>query len=131
MADASDPIEPDEPVPSTSDVEGLERALLFRHQLFFMLGIFVFIVVGFFAMSTRIGALIVTVVAGTCWTLSGVYAMRARRHMFAGMRWSAFGNVTTRPSKSSPLGATIVGVILMALGTIGFGNLALWLFVAR
>ena len=132
MVDARDPVPPEsEPVVSSTPetVKRMERCL-FRHQLFFMLGIFLFIVVGFFAMGTKVGALVVTIGAGVSWTLSGIYAIEGRRHMFAGMRWTAFGNVRVRPQKSSATGAIVVGVILIVLGAIGFGNLALWLLMS-
>ena len=129
MAEARDPVPPEsEPVvSSTTEQEAREARCLFRHQLFFMLGIFVFIVVGFFAMSSKTGALLVTIGAGVCWTLSGIYAIEGRRHMFAGMRWGSFGQMTVRPHRSTSTGAIVVGVILIVLGVIGFGNLALWI----
>jgi hypothetical protein len=130
MAEPRDPHPPDSDVveSSTTDEERWARRCLFRHQLFFMLGIFVFIVVGFFAMGNKLGALSVTIGAGVCWMLSGVYAIEGRRHMFAGARMGSFGQMAIRPNKGAGTGAIVVGVILIVLGVIGFGNVAWWIW---
>jgi hypothetical protein len=130
VIDRVPPPESEPVVSSTPEEEKHARRCLFRHQLFFVLGIFVFIVIGFFAMSSRVGALIVTITAGVCWTLSGVYAIEGRRHTFAGARWTGFRNVVLRPTKRDSKSAIVVGVILIVLGVIGFGNVAWWLIVS-
>ena len=135
MAEARDPLPPESGVvvSSTSEEEHYRRRCLFRHQLFFMLGVFLFVMGSLFlgfALGGKIAALVVTIGVALSWTLSGVYAIEGRRHMFAGMKSWGYGNVVVRPSRSSATGAIVVGVILVLLGVLGWGSLAFFVAVS-
>jgi hypothetical protein len=62
-------------------------------------------------------------VAALCWAVSGLQAIRGRRHMFGMMGGGPWGNVRVSPSQRSPVGAWVVGVILILLA-VGLLNVA-------
>ena len=123
---------PETPVPDHDDDPGsspasrAERAVqahLFRHQLFFMLGILLGFVGGFAGgLSLYLSALLFALSA-VSWALSGIFAIAGKRHTFGIVVPMGGGNARVRASRHSPVGSTVVGILLLVL-SLGLLNVA-------
>lgn len=92
---------------------------LFRHTLFFLLGIGAALIAVFAARGSRTFAATAQLVAALLWIGSGIFAIRGRRHVFGRMR---LGLVPGSPGPSggtSPVGAVLVGAALILVGLAG------------
>lgn len=99
-----------------------------RHRTAFVLG-FLPIVFGVVFGRTIVVGVILFAIAGGCWLVSGLSAISAKQHMFAGLSGGGMGYVKVRPSGHSPIAATIIGVILILLA-LGLFNVAVQLALA-
>lgn len=101
---------------SVSPAERRERTALYRHKLLFVGG-FAPMFIGGMAMSlSRWLGLALVAASGACYVASGLYAMAARRHMFAFRSVNSFGTMWVRASDRDRVGASIAGGLLIVLG---------------
>lgn len=115
--------DPDEE-PESSPAERRERTLYQRHSQLFVLA-FAPVMLALVLGGIRVVSGGLFSCAAACWIASGIFAIRAKRHMFGSACGGGYGMVRVRRSDKSFV-AVIVGGILLVLG-LGLANVALQL----
>jgi hypothetical protein len=120
------PPDPEDDDPWSSPAARAERAVrahLFRHQLFFMLGILLGFIGAFAGGVSLFLSALLFALSAVSWALSGIFAIAGKRHMFGVVGPMGGGNARVRASGHSPVGSVVVGIILFLL-SLGLVNVA-------